>query len=119
MTRADGFAALFEAIDRRDIDGFMDWLTDDCAFVYGSGEPVRGAAAVRQMVDGFIASFAKVEHRVDSVWEADGAAITEGVVTYTGHDGGSTTLPFCNVFHLASDGRIRDYRIYIDPTPLG
>ena len=26
---------------------------------------------------------------------------------------------FCNVLHLADDGRIRDYRIYIDPTPLG
>ena len=47
------------------------------------------------------------------------SAITEGTVTYTRDDGGSTTLPFCNVFHLADDGRIREYRIYIDPTPLG
>jgi limonene-1,2-epoxide hydrolase len=113
------FTDLFTAIDTTDVDGFMTWLTDDCSFIYGSNDPVRGAEAVRAMVDGFLSSFSAVEHRVDSIWEADGAAITEGTVTYTRDDGGSTTLPFCNVFHLADDGRIREYRIYIDPTPLG
>lgn len=47
------------------------------------------------------------------------AATHLGTVTYIGHDERRTTLPFCNVFCLASDGRIRDYRIYVDPTPLG
>jgi ketosteroid isomerase-like protein len=113
------FKELFTAIDTADVDTFMSWLTDDCTFVYGSREPVRGADAVRAAVDGFLASFAAVEHRVDSTWEAEGAAVTEGSVTYIGADGSSTTLPFCNVLHLAEDGRIRDYRIYVDPTPLG
>lgn len=119
MTGPERFEGLFNAIDAADLDAFMTWLTDDCTFVYGSREPVRGAAAVRTMVGGFLASFASVAHRVDSSWEADGAAITEGLVTYTTADGRNVTLPFCNVFHLAADGRIRDYRIYIDPTPLG
>ena len=113
------FTKLFNAIDTTDVDGFMTWLTDDCSFIYGSNEPVRGAEAVRAMVDGFLSSFDAVKHEVDSSWEADGAAITEGTVTYTKDDGGSTKLPFCNVFHLADDGRIREYRVYIDPTPLG
>jgi ketosteroid isomerase-like protein len=119
MTGPGRFADLFTAIDTVDVDGFMGWLTDDCSFVYGSGEPVRGAAAVRAAVEGFLASFAGVAHRVDSNWESDDAAITEGAVTYTGADGRSTTLPFCDVFHFAADGRIREYRVYIDPTPLG
>jgi ketosteroid isomerase-like protein len=119
MTGPGRFAGLFAAIDTRDVDGFMNWLADDCSFTYGSTPPVRGAAAVRAMVDGFLANFAAVAHAVDVTWEVDGAAVTEGRVTYTGHDGRSTTLPFCNVLHLADDGRIRDYRIYIDPTPLG
>jgi hypothetical protein len=97
----------------------MSWLTEDCSFVYGSGDPVRGADAVRAMVEGFLGAFVAVEHWVQSTWEVDTAAITEGTVTYTGADGRSTTLPFCNVLHLAGDGRVRDYRIYIDPTPLG
>lgn len=119
MTGPGRFAGLFTAIDGRDIEGFMNWLTEDCSFAYGSGEPVRGAAAVRAMVEGFLGAFAAVEHRVHSTWEVGGAAITEGRVTYTGADGRSTTLPFCNVLHLADDGRVHDYRIYIDPTPLG
>jgi ketosteroid isomerase-like protein len=113
------FTPLFAAIDTSDIDAFMAWLTDDCTFVYGSGDPVRGAGAVRQMVEGFLASFAAVAHRVDATWESDNAAVTEGTVTYITTDERSITLPFCNVLHLAEDGRIRDYRIYIDPTPLG
>ena len=119
MRGPDRFESLFSAIDSRDVDGFMEWLTEDCSFVYGSQEPVRGAAAVRDMVAAFLSSFAVVAHRVDSTWEADGAAITEGFVTYTTTDGSATSLPFCNVFHIADDLRIREYRVYIDPTPLG
>ena len=110
---------LFKAIDTADVEGFMKWLADDCSFTYGSQDPVRGAEAVRAMVDGFLQSFAAVGHQVDANWEVDGTAITEGTVTYTTDDGRSTAIPFCNVFHLAEDGRIRDYRIYIDPAPLG
>jgi ketosteroid isomerase-like protein len=113
------FAGLFDAIDAGDVEAFMEWLTDDCTFVYGSAEPVRGADAVRATVAGFLAGFTSVAHRVDATWEADGAAVTEGAVTYTGANGRVVTLPFCNVLHLAGDGRIRDYRIYVDPTPLG
>jgi ketosteroid isomerase-like protein len=113
------FESLFTAIDTGDVDTFTRWLTDDSIFAYGSREPVRGVAAIRGVVAAFLSGFAATEHRVSSLWETDGVAITEGTVTYTGHDGRRTTLPFCNVFFLASDGRIRDYRIYIDPTPLG
>ncbi len=113
------FEDLFTAIDTSDVDGFMGWLSDDCSFVYGSGEPVRGAAAVRAMVAGFLAGYEKLEHRIDAHWEVDGSAIMEGTVTYHTADGTATTVPFCNVLHLADDGRIRDYRVYIDPSPLG
>ena len=113
------YESLFAAIDAGDVAGFMEWLAPDCSFVYGSGEPVRGPEAVRAAVEGFLAGFAALSHRVDASWEMGDAAITEGSVTYTRDGGGSTTLPFCNVFHLAEDRRIRDYRIYIDPTPLG
>jgi ketosteroid isomerase-like protein len=119
MTGPGRFAPLFAAIDNRDVDAFMGWLSDDCSFVYGSQEPVRGQAAVRAAVDGFLASFASVSHHVDTTLEVDSTAVSEGTVSYTGADGRSTTLPFCNVFHVAGDGRIREYRIYIDPTPLG
>lgn len=113
------FEGLFAAIDAGDVDGFMDWLAPDCSFVYGSSEPVRGPEAVRAAVEGFLAGFAAVSHRVNASWEVGDAAITEGAVTYSRRDGTSLTLPFCNVFHLAEEGRIRDYRIYIDPTQLG
>ncbi|MGD8440207.1 MAG: nuclear transport factor 2 family protein [Holophagae bacterium] len=118
MNGAGRFEDLFAAIDRADVDGFMAWLDDDCSFTYGSGEPVRGATAIRQVVGAFFDTFEALAHRVDASWEVDGTAITEGVVTYTTSDGRRTAVPFCNVLHMADDGRIREYRVYIDPTPL-
>jgi ketosteroid isomerase-like protein len=119
MTDPTRLGSLFAAIDARDVEAFAAWLTDDCRFVYGSREPVRGLPSVRDAVAAFFAAFAAIEHRLDAVWEVDGASITEGSVTYTGHDGSRATLPFCNVLRTAPDGRIRDYRVYVDPSPLG
>ena len=118
MDGAGRFEGLFAAIDAADVDGFMGWLDDDCSFTYGSGEPIRGAAEVRQVVAAFFDNFESLAHRVDAHWEVDGTAIAEGVVTYTTSDGCRTAVPFCNVLHMADSGRIRDYRVYIDPSPL-
>ncbi len=118
MTDAGRFDSLFAAIDSADVDRFMAWMTDDCIFTYGSGDPVSGADDVRAAVSSFFTAFESLAHRVDATWEVDGVAITEGVVTYTTRDGRSVTVPFCDVLRLSGD-RIRDYRVYIDPTPLG
>src|SRR5207249_6548157 len=61
-----------------------------------------------------------ISHDLTTVWtvhDPDPAVICEMSVTYERHDGSRLTLPCLNVFRLR-DGRIADYRIYMDINPV-
>lgn len=112
------FASLFRAIDGMDAEAFVDHLTNDAVFSYGSQPRVEGREAIRDYVAAFFAMFAGLEHRVEDVHQiSPDRALVEGHVTYRRNDSSNVTIPFANVLRLR-DGKIRDYRIYIDPSPL-
>ena len=112
------FSSLFRAIDTKDAEAFVGHLTEDAVFSYGSQPAVEGRTAIRDYVAAFFDMFAGLEHRVTDVHHvASDRAVVEGLVTYRRNDMPQVTLPFANVFGLR-DGKIRDYRIYIDPSPL-
>jgi ketosteroid isomerase-like protein len=108
---------VFAAVDAKDAEAFMSFLSDDAVFRYGSQEPVSGRAAIRGLVEGFFGSMRSMSHRLDDTWERDDAVVCQGEVTYVPMGGGDVTLPFVNIFRL-DGGLIRDYLIYVDPTPL-
>jgi ketosteroid isomerase-like protein len=105
------------SVDGKDADTFSSYLTDDAVFRYGSQEPVKGRRAVRDYVAGFFGTVSALEHRVVETWEGEGSLVCRGEVTYTQLDGAQVTVPFTNVLKLEGD-RVRDYLVYIDPTPL-
>ena len=108
---------LIAAIDEKDADGFVSFMTDDGTFRYGSQPPVQGKEAVRDYVTGFFGTVAALSHTVDDTWERGDTMVMCGEATYTRQDGGVVTVPYTNVFYLKGD-RIQQYLIYTDPTPL-
>ena len=110
-------AALLSAVDARDADRFVAFLTDDGKFTYANAPAVVGRSAVRTAVAAFFALVRSLEHTPRHVWTVPGHVVVEGTVRYVRHDGREVTLPFVNVLALAGD-RIADYRIYIDGAPL-
>jgi ketosteroid isomerase-like protein len=111
------FAALFAAIDAKDTDRFLGYLTDDGSFRFGAAPPAEGKEAVRAAVDGFFSSIAGCQHVVPRYVVLDDVIMCEGQVTYTRHDDSQVTLPFANVFEM--DGElISSYKIYTDISPL-
>jgi limonene-1,2-epoxide hydrolase len=63
---------------------------------------------------------ASLSHELLAVWrveQPEPAVLCEMAVTYRRHDGSRLTLPCLNVFRLR-DGRIADYRIYMDVNPV-
>lgn len=63
---------------------------------------------------------ASQSHELLAVWttgEPDPAVICEMAVTYRRNDGAQLTLTCANVFRFR-DGRIADYRIYMDINPV-
>ena len=110
-------ADLFTAIDARDTERFLVFLTDEGYFRFGSAPPAKGKEAIRAAVGGFFSSIAGCRHSVARVIAEGDVLICEGDVTYTRHDGSEITLPFANVFEL--DGElISSYKIYADASPL-
>ena len=108
---------LFAAIDARNAERFVGFLTEDATFRFGSAPPVQGREAIRQAVGEFFATIAGLSHAVTNWLASDGALVCEGEVTYTRHDGSTVTLPFADFFEL-DNGRISHYKIYMDIGPL-
>ncbi len=121
MREGDSSAALlrelFAAIDSMDTARFVQSLTPDAVFRFGSAPPVRGRGAVSDVIGGFFSSIAGLRHALTKTIGDDGTLVCEGEVTYTRHDGSEITLPFANVFEL-EDGLIAKYKIYADIGPL-
>jgi len=117
MATRIALSELLTAIDAQDAGKFASYLTEDVVFRYGSNPPVHGRQAVHDYVAAFFGNLDALRHRLLGEWESGNAVICEGEVTYTLPGGKAATLPFVNVLGM-QNGKIKDYKIYIDPTPL-
>jgi hypothetical protein len=117
MPDAHWTAPLYQAIDAKDSRRFLSFLTENAQFRFGNNPPAIGHAAIGAAVDGFFASIRSSRHDILNNWAPPGHLVSQGMVTYIRHDGGTLTLPFVNVFNMGGN-LVQDYLIYIDATPL-
>ncbi len=108
---------LFLAIDRKDADGFVSFLTQDACFRFANAPVIHNQEGIRSAVVLFFSSLKGLRHRLLDVWEQDNVIICAGEVTYTRQDGSELTLPFVDILRMHGD-LISDYRIYMDISPL-
>jgi ketosteroid isomerase-like protein len=111
---------LFAALDAGDVRSALGLMTEDVTLRFGNADPVVGHAAIAAQFTTMAGVIASMSHELRAVWttgEPDPAVICEMNVTYHRHDGSQLTLPCANVFRLR-DGRIADYRIYMDVNPV-
>lgn len=111
------FRQLFTAIDKRDANGFVSFLTDNASFRFANAPAVSGKEGIRQAVRGFFAQIKGLSHRIDELWQQGNTVICEGEVVYIRLDGSRLTVPFVDIFRLEK-GLIANYRIYIDISTL-
>jgi ketosteroid isomerase-like protein len=109
---------LFETVDAKDADAFASLLTENAVFRYGSEPAVQGKEPIRRYLSAFFGSLEALRHQVVDTWERGDSMVCQGVVTYTRGDGRDVSVPFTNILRFEGD-RIRDYLVYIDPSPLG
>jgi ketosteroid isomerase-like protein len=117
MTDRSWYDGILDAVDNRDAAGFVAYLTDDATFQWGAREPVSGTDAVQAYVEAFLDMFDGTKHVLFETLESGDTRVCRGEVTYFMKDGREIPTPFCNVFHM-EDGKIKDYLIHIDPSPL-
>jgi ketosteroid isomerase-like protein len=114
---SDKAGGMFAAIDSKDAQAFVGFLTADAVFRFGSAPAVRGRDAILAAVDGFFGTIASCAHDVQKFLSSDRTLVCEGEVTYGRHDGTEVTLPFVDIFEYDGD-LISRYKIYIDIGPL-
>ena len=108
---------MFAAIDSKDAEAFVGFLTEDAYFRFGSAPAVQGREAIRSAVDGFFATIAGCTHDVQRTLRNGTTMVCEGEVTYSRQDNTRITLPFTDVFEFEGE-LISHYKIYIDISPL-
>lgn len=109
--------SLFAAIDDMDTARFLDFLTEDALFRFGSAPAQNGREEIGAAVDGFFSSIAGCSHTLRRSWSGEGSLVCEGEVRYRRHDGSTVDVPFTNVFDLQGR-RVSRYCIYTDLAPL-
>ena len=114
---SDKAGGMFAAIDSKDTQAFVGFLTDDAVFRFGSAPAVRGREAIFAAVDGFFGTIAGCSHEVQNTLASGSTLACEGEVTYRRHNDTEITLPFTDIFEYDGD-LIAQYKIYIDIAPL-
>ncbi len=117
MSQPAWLGPLFKAIDAKDAETFVSFLTDDAVFRFGNAAPACGRAAVRQAVAGFFTSIASLRHTLRDSWAHPDAVVLHGEVTYTRHDSSQLTVPFANVFKMQGP-LVREYLVFADVSAL-
>ncbi len=114
----DWVRALFDRIDAKDTNGWLEYLSNDARFYFGTAPPVDGKNAIRGAVSEFLSTLAAINHEIAETWSSSDAVICRGHVNYTRQDGSALNVPFANVFKLDDNGLIREYLIYVDISKL-
>ena len=109
--------SLFEAVDAKDTERFVEFIAEDGEFRFGSAPAVRGRESIAAAVQSFFDSIDSLSHSVTRVLKDEDNLACEGEVCYRRHDGSEIVLPFANVFEFQGS-LISGYRIYIDVSPL-
>lgn len=117
MDRNKYLGSLFESIDRKDLEAFLAFLSDNVTFRFGNAAPVHGKAAARDAVRGFFAGVKALRHVVHESWEGGNAIFCHGLVTYTRQDSSTLTVPFANILKI-EDGLAGEYLIFADVSAL-
>ena len=109
--------SLSDALDSKDLEKILEYLTDDCVLVAGNGDPVKGKENISKVFEGFFPAVKSTAHDVTDIFESGESLVHRGTVTYTRLNNSLLTIPFCDVFKMKGD-LISEYYIYIDCSEL-
>ena len=112
--------AMFDALDRGDIEQVVRYMTDDVVTAFGNFPELNGKAAFEMMFRDVAKSVSGVRHDIDDLWQVERDAdvlVARMTVAYTRHDGNTISLPCCNVFRMRAN-LVSHYSVYMDITPV-
>jgi hypothetical protein len=109
---------VFALTDAMDVENLVSLFATDGRVVFGNGQPMVGVDEIRKGTYAFYDTIASLHHDIVKEWNVGDDTIVELKVTYGRKDGQQVTIPCTTIFHTDSAGKIDDYRVYFDVTPI-
>ena len=108
---------VYRAVDSKDIEGYVQFFTEDCSFRFANAEPVKGKDGIRQALGQFFPAIKGLRHDNVATWNPPGFEMVEANVTYTRHDDSTVTVPAVTIYRMQGN-LAKDCRIFVDLAPL-
>ncbi|HWM17655.1 MAG TPA: nuclear transport factor 2 family protein [Microbacterium sp.] len=105
-------------IDAKDVRGLSELLAEDARAFFGNAEPMIGRDGITAGLSEFYTTIAGVRHDVVNTWTSGAHTIAHATATYRRLDGKQVTVPSATIYHANDAGKIDDYRIFIDLSPV-
>ncbi len=97
-----------------DIDAMLALCADDIVYHNVPMEPIHGTAAMREMVEGFLANIAACDWEVHAIATNGNVVLTERTDGFTFKDGRRAAIRVMGTFELGAGGLITAWRDYFD-----
>jgi limonene-1,2-epoxide hydrolase len=103
--------AFCDALTRGDLDGAMKLVAEDCVYHNIPLEPVKGAAAIRQTVQGFLQMLGSIQIETRRQVSSGDLVMNERIDTFTPPGKSRFGLPVAGAFEV-KNGKIVAWRDY-------
>src|SRR5262249_48436033 len=93
-------------------------FADDARATFGNLPSWVGVSSISDGIKAFFDTIAGIHHTLVRVWQIDGDAIAHVEATYRRKDGTDVTVPAVTIYHADGNGKIDDYHVFLDVTPI-
>lgn len=111
-------AEVFATVDLYDPQAFSELFASDARFVFGNEPALVGPAAIKAGIAEAWTTMSGLSHHIVNEWSSGDHWIVETDVTYRRLDGNAVTIPVVSVWHVAANGLVDEYRVYLDMSPV-
>jgi ketosteroid isomerase-like protein len=118
VTRRPHTRDVFAMTDSMDVAKVVSLFAKDGRVVFGNSQPMVGVDEIRTGTTAFFDTIAGLHHEIVTEWKVGDDTIVELKVTYDRKDGQQVTIPCVTIFHTDAAGKIDDYRVFFDVTPI-
>lgn len=106
-----------DAMDAMDAKDVASFVAENVTFKLGNFDAINGRTDVETANASFFETIKAMRHTISGIWESGSTAFCDGLVHYTRKDLSEHEVPFATRLEV-HDGKITDYRIYVDISGL-
>ena len=112
---------LLKAVDTANETALETAFDTDIILIFGNQDPIKGRDEVLETFRSTSDTFEAIHHELHGVWmgvwDKGEVRSVECTANYTRKDGNTISLPVTSTLRLTKEGRIADYRIFMDASP--